>query len=274
MKISTKTEQLAIIILSCDKFCSLWPLFFKRLNKHFPPVSYKFYLLSNKLSYKSKIGHKIKVIRVGEDVSWSDNLYTLLNIIKEKNVLLLMEDGVFCKDVDKLKLEEVYKIFLDNNMSYLNLKASPKPDLKLNKIYGMLSSSKGYRAALVPSIWKKSIMLKILKRGESAWQFEIFGSERSKIYKDFYSLQKPIFLFDHIIIKGKIERKVFKKLKQKGEHQLIDFPLMSHWEYFQNLMIIFRSVIFSFLIPDLILTYLRKIKYGKIADISRDIQKN
>ncbi len=258
-----RNKELAVVILSCDKFSSLWPLFFKRLDEYFPRSNIKFYLLSNNLAYEADTYHSVEVICVGDDISWSDNLRKLLVQINEKNVLLLMEDGPLAKNVNIEKLNSYHDIFMKNNMNYLNLKASPKPDKNINQDFGEISPSKGYRTALVPSLWKKSILLSLLKNGESAWEFEVLGSERSATYENFFSLNKPLLTLDHIIIKGKIERKIFKKLKLKNEHLNIEFPIMSKLEYLKDYLLRWRSLLLSFLIPDFILLYLRKIRYSK-----------
>tara|TARA_B100000900_G_C20578494_1_gene716385 strand:+ start:457 stop:1242 length:786 start_codon:yes stop_codon:yes gene_type:complete len=258
-----RNKELAIVILSCDKFSSLWPLFFKRLNQYFPKSNNRFYLLSNNLKYEVDTHHLVKVICVGNDTSWSDNLSKLLVQINEENVLLLMEDGPLAKNVNLEKLNFYHDVFIKNNMNYLNLKASPKPDKNINPDFGEISPFKGYRTALVPSLWKKSILLSLLKKGESAWEFEVLGSERSSSYENFFSLNKPLFTLDHIIVKGKIERKIFKKLKFKNEHLDIEFPVMSKWESLKDYFLGWRSLLLSFLIPDFILLYLRKIRYSK-----------
>jgi len=258
-----RNEELAIVILSCDKFSSLWPLFFKRLNQHFPNSADRFYLLSNNLNYEVDSHHSVQVICVGNDISWSDNLMKLLNEIDEKNVLLLIDDAPFSVDVDIDKLRNHYDSFVKNNMNYLNLKGSPKADKNINQYFGEISPSKGYRTALVPALWKKSILLSLLKSGESAWEFEVVGSERSGKYGDFFSVNKPIFTFDHIIVKGKIERRAFRKLKIKNEHLNIEFPVMSNWEFLKDYLSGWRSFLLALIVSDSILLYIRKIRYRK-----------
>tara|TARA_B100000787_G_scaffold30935_1_gene20787 strand:- start:14991 stop:15770 length:780 start_codon:yes stop_codon:yes gene_type:complete len=258
-----KNKDLAIIVLSCDGFSSLWPLFFKRLDQYFPISDAKFYLLTNHLDYKISGKHSVEVVCVGDDISWSDNLSKLLLGIQENNVLLLIEDGPFSMRVDIGKIDFFYQMFLDENMNYLNLKATPLPDKNIGEFVGEISRSMGYRTALVPSMWKKKVLVNLLKSGESAWEFEVFGSERSKEYGEFYAVKKPIFSFDHIVIKGKVDRGVYRKLKNNDEHIGIDFPVMSFWEFFREKVNVVRSRAVNLFLPDYILALLRKIKYGE-----------
>lgn len=257
-------NNLAVIVLSCDKFSCLWPLFFSRLNKYFPENTYKFYLLSNNIKFEADSHHDINVICVGDDISWSDNLIKMLDKVNEKYVMLLIDDAPFAADVDIKKLNNYFSTFINENMNYLNLKSSPKPNknFELDHGYGEISKSTGYRCALVPSIWKKNILYDLLKISESAWEFEVIGSERSKKYDRFFSLVKPIFNFDHIIVKGKIERKVYKKLRDRNEHLGINFPVMTTWEYISDNLLIIRSKFLTFLLPEFVLLYIRKIRYS------------
>jgi len=256
-----ETKELAIIVLSCDKFSSLWPLFFKRLDQHFPVSSSKIYLLTNYLNYTAQGKHAVEGVCVGGDVSWSDNLVKLLSGIKESNVLLLIEDGPFSARVDIGKVEFFYQLFLDRNMNYLNLKATPMPDENVGEFVGEISRSKGYRTALVPSMWRKEVLVSLLEVGESAWEFEVFGSERSKDYGGFFAVKKPIFSFDHIIVKGKIDRRAYRRLKKNNEHLNIDFPLMTHFELAKEMLAELRTFLLTILLPEFLLQYLRKLRY-------------
>ena len=258
-----KKNNLAIIILSCDKFSSLWPIFFRRLDRFFPKNKENFYLLSNEIDFSPNTSHSIKVVCVGKDISWSDNLNALLKRIPEDNLLLLIEDGIFAKKVNLEKFYQVFDLFLKEKMNYLNLKSSPKPDIKVNSRYGKLSNSKGYRTALVPSLWKKEVLLALLEEGESAWEFEVFGSERSKNLDEFYSLNQPIFSFDHLIVKGKLDYRAYKMLLKENEDVEFGFPIMNFFEFS---LIYFKEVtsyLINIIIPQSLLTFLRKLKYRK-----------
>ena len=261
-----KKNNLAIIILSCDKFSSLWPIFFKRLDRFFPQNNEIFYLLSNEIDSIPKTNHSVEVVCVGDDISWSDNLISLLKKIPEDNLLLLIEDGIFSKKVNLELFYEIFNIFLKEKMNYLNLKSRPKPDIKVNSKYGKLSNSISYRTALVPSLWKKEVLLNLLKRGESAWEFEVFGSTRSKDLENFYSLENPIFSFDHLIVKGKLDFRAQKMLLKENENVQLGFPLMNFFEFIviyikEKISYTVYYIIPKSLIPRSVLAYLGKLKY-------------
>ena len=83
-----------------------------------------------------------------------------------------------------------------------------------------------------------------------------------KALKIFFSLNSSMFEFDHIIIKGKIDRKVYKRLKANEEHRNLDFPVMSFLEHLKELARIFTSNILKLLPKPLVSSY-RSYKYQK-----------
>ena len=257
-----KNNKLAIVILSCDKFSSLWPLFFKRLDENFPINCAKVYLLSNHINSNIKSDHAVEVVCVGDDISWSSNLRKLLIGISEQNILLLMDDAPLSQVVKVKDFQHFYNLFVENKMNYLNLKASPAPNSNIGDYFGEILPSTSYRTAITPSFWRKDILLNLLKDDENAWQFEINGSSRSDRYEGFCAVKKPILISDHIVIKGKVDRKIFKKLKDNNEHIDIDFPVMSSWEHFKENMRKIRAQIVRSVVPGSIKSVFRKIKYN------------
>lgn len=262
LKSFMENEDLAIIVLSCDRFSSLWPLFFKRYEQYFCYDFANVYLLSNHLDFKQEGKQRVAVRGVGEDVSWSSNLRRMLETINEPNLLLLMDDAPFSSSVELNRFRVIYAQFKSRAMNYINLKASPSPDKSVNDEFGELAPGTGYRAALVPSLWKKTTLLRLLKDDESAWQFEVHGSARSNVFGGFYSINHALFEFDHIVIKGKIDRRVFRKLMHAGEHKGLDFPVMTYSEFVIERIGRIRSKVINCVLPNAIKSQLRRIKYG------------
>lgn len=253
--------ELAVVVLSCDKFSSLWPLFFSRFDKFFPECSFPKYLISNSKDFESSSSSNLRVIKVGEDISWSSNLSTALSFVGEQYVLLLMDDAPFSQRVDGDALLNILSKFKEENMDYINLKSSPAPNVEVGRDYGRLAPETAYRTSIVPSIWKKSTLLRLLDVSENAWQFEIFGSNRSKAYDSFFSVTRPFFYFDHIIIKGKIVRDVYFKLKRSGEHRNIDFPIMTRMEFIQEVLWARSALVLKKVLPASAVRAYRSIKY-------------
>ena len=149
-------KDFGIVVLSCDRFSSLWPLFFNRFERFFRSQSFNIYLLSNHKDINfSQSSLKVNLIKVGDDISWSSNLIKLIKSVPEKNLLFFMDDAPLSKEVDMNKFDNALSAFASENMDYLNLKSSPSPNLNLKKDFGLLAPNTDYRAAIVPSLWKK-----------------------------------------------------------------------------------------------------------------------
>ena len=146
-------------------------------------------------------------------------------------------------------------------MNYLNLKASPAPNRNVGAHFGEIRPTTGYRTAVIPSFWKKDTLLDLLKDDENAWQFEVHGSKRSERYQGFYAVRKPLIVFDHIVIKGKIDRSIYAKLKNNDEHIGIEFPVMTFWEHTEQKIYGVVSWLVNHFLPRRTLAFLRQIRY-------------
>lgn len=216
--------DVAMLVVSCDKYKCWWAIFFDRLDKYWPSCGLKVYLLSNADRYERD---GVINIRTGEDLDWSSNLLFALDRIQEDSVLLMLEDAPLATSVDAEAFTDHLQTFARLEMDYLNLKASPKPVGSAEDGYGTYPSALLYRAALVPCLWKKEVLKSILICGESAWQFEIRGSARSSQFTRFYALQKPFFRILHCVIEGRINRSAYRVLKSTGEIRQVNFKQMA-----------------------------------------------
>ena len=212
-KILDIQSKFVILVVSCDKYSDLWNPFFKSFFRFWPDCPFDIYLLSN---HKYTNIPKVKNLLIGSDISWSDNLYKGLDYLKEDYIFLFLDDLFL---LDFVKTDEVLRLFtwiIESDANYVRMNPSPKPDKKYNELVGTVSKGTIYRTATILSIWKKNILLNLLKSGESAWDFEIFGSIRSDKYENFYSTWEKYFSFMNGVIKGKWQKNSVKMLKSLG----------------------------------------------------------
>lgn len=239
--------NLGILVLSCDKYSSLWPIFFDRWETNWKNCSYPMYLLNNHGKW-SRAG--VNVLSIGDDRSWSENLLMALERINEDNVLLMIEDAVLNEPIDENLFSYAYEKFIELDMNYLNLKSSPAPNGPIHNHVGEITPGSIYRTALVPCLWKKNTLKNLLVDGESAWDFEFNGSQRSVKYNDFYSLDQNIFKWIHCVVKGKITREAADILEKTGELERINLPVMNLYEDVKLKIKDFRSKAFNLLVPN------------------------
>lgn len=206
-------NDLAIVILSCDKYKDLWDLYFAFFHKYWKDCPYPIYLVSNFEKYEDK---RIINICVGDDVSWSNNLKIAIEKVKERNVLLLLDDVFLNKAVDTQKVNSLIDQFTLLNANYLKLIPMPKPDVRINEELGEINKGSLYRSTAVFTIWNKDTLQKILVPSENAWQFEEFGSIRSDEFDGFYSTYRNTFSWIHGVVRGKWIAESVTKIKKEG----------------------------------------------------------
>jgi len=234
--------NLDILVISCDAYSDVWDLFFKSFNQKWTNCPLNINLLSNNQSYNS---NQINTIKVGDDISWSDNLLKGLEVIKNDYILILLED-LFLKN----KISNDYFIQLlnwinKNNPNYLRLCISHKPNY-FDDLIGVLPKITPYKTSTMPCIWKKSVLKQLLKEGESAWDFEIKGSKRAYKYDGFYAVYNDFITYENGIIKGKWRRSIVKKKNTYGLNKKdLSRPMMNLREEYEYSFRKLRSAFFN-----------------------------
>lgn len=80
------------------------------------------------------------------------------------------------------------------NGGLLRLVPMPGPDIVIEEsILGIISKEAPYRVSTQGAVWRKDILAALLKKGESAWEFELNGTKRSRNLKsNFYGTTDPV----------------------------------------------------------------------------------
>jgi hypothetical protein len=259
-------KDTAILVLSCDKYSDLWPIFFHFFFKNWPDCPLKIYLLSNHDEYSDT---RVTTLKIGEDKSWSENLINAVNLLPESKVLFFLEDAFLVERVDSEKIMKLIEWSSSKKVEYLRLRPDPKPDLKYNNEIGLISKQAMWRTSLFISIWDKKVLLDLLIPGENAWQFEIDGTIRSYKYENFFSVKKPVIQYLHGVEKGKWILSTYNKVKAK--RIVIDIKnnkreVMSKMEYREYILSGFKGRLIL-LIP-MKYRWIIILRKRKISDLS------
>lgn len=206
-------KDIAFVVFSCDKYADLWPIFFETFFDNWPDCPFQVYLVANK---KQNNHPKVVTLLSGDDLDWSSSVRKAIAQLKENYVLFFYEDAFLNAKVSNDVLKDKLQFFFEHDLDYLRLRPSPKPDEKYNHFYGRITEKAIYRVSLFASIWKKSILLELLKDGESAWEFEMQGAIRSLEYKNFYSTYESFFSIIHGVERGKWINSAHRKLLKLG----------------------------------------------------------
>jgi hypothetical protein len=221
-------EPLSILVISCDKYADVWPIFFRLFFKYWPDCPFKIYLSSNLKEYEDP---RIQSIKVGKDISWGSNLQVALSKITSKYVLTFLEDFLIFKPIDTNKIKRQFENIQQLDGHYLRLRDNPKPDKSLESTseIGEISPGQNWRVAMQPAIWKHSSLVGLLRPDETAWDMEINGSIRSnEMITGFYSTYDCLIFFNNGIEGSNWLRYNLPYLKKEGiVLPVSQFPVMT-----------------------------------------------
>lgn len=209
-------SNLAILVVTCDKYSDLWPIFFELKRKYWRNCEYKTYIGSN---YKICDEDGVETICIGNDISWADNVKKMLEYIKEDYVLMLLEDFFIDRDIDALMIKKLVQYTCDNKIDCLRLEPAPGPvrlferHLKL----GYIRPGMPYYVSTQPAIWNKKVLISLLRKGFSAWDFEQKNSADScKMNYKFVGVRDYVFHHKNGVERGKYYKSTAKFLKQQN----------------------------------------------------------
>lgn len=217
-----------LLLSSCDNYEDTWCPFFTCLKKYWPDFNMKIILNTESKDYSFK-GFDIEtfnLFKTGEK-RWSLRLKENLKKINTEYVLFMLDDFFITKKVDTNFIKTCIK-WMNENKNIAVFSLAPCKDsknIKSEKYKGFEKRNRNgmYRFNCQAAIWRKERLIKFLKDNESPWDWEIYGSIRSRKYKDdFYSLCENVKLpieynFGFAICRGKWSKEfiipLFEKLK-------------------------------------------------------------
>lgn len=209
----TEKNELAVLVVSCDKYSDLWNPFFQLFQRFWPDCNYNVYLLTNNMNFEY---YNVHCIQVGRDISWSDNLIAALGTISENYILMFIDDLFLYDYVKSKRVEEIFNWMRSSCAKYVRMNVMQKPDRPYNEYVGISSKGTLYRTSTVLSVWEKHTLASLLVNGENPWEFEVYGTVRSEQYDGFYSTWEDHFPVYNGVIKGKWRRDIIKKIELLG----------------------------------------------------------
>ena len=235
-------SNIDLLVVSCDSYSDVWDTFFSFFFRCWNDCPLDIYLLSNEKSYDQS---RVNTIKVGRDISWSDNLLNGIDQLKKDYVFLLFEDLLLNQKVSTTYFNRLSKWINNHNPNYLRLCISHKPKY-FDDLVGRIPDKTPYKTSTMPCIWKRSTLREILKKGESAWDFEIKGSKRAYEYDGFYAVYKDLIRYNNGVIKGKWRKSILKEGNEYGlNRNMISRPVMTTVEEFVYALRKYRSVLFN-----------------------------
>jgi hypothetical protein len=193
-------QSLAILVSSHDPYSDLWPPYFAAFHRNWPDCPFPVYLLSNHTVFPDP---SIKPILVGDIRSWPDSIRHALNRIDEEFVLLLLEDLFLISPIDTGRFLRLAEWVREHRPACVRVE--PVPGMIPSEFKGICKLPPGiiYRASTVLTLWRKEVLLSLLRSEETIWQFEVQGSVRTDVYPDFYATEETYLPWLNGVIRGK-----------------------------------------------------------------------
>jgi hypothetical protein len=232
-------SSLAIVVASCDKYSDLWEPLFGEFFRHWPDCPYPIYLIAN---YKKHDDCRVTTLLAGHDFDWSSTIAATVEQIEYSHVLFWIDDVFLDKDVDSSEIERCVSKMKELDANFLRLRPNPLPQKKLDAEIAVLPADALYRVTLFATIWKMSVLKKVLRPGETAWDFEVHGTNRSRELDGFYTVLSDVFSYLHGVERGVWILPTARALSARG-YQL-DYKYrrcMTRREYFEFLWRLFKS---------------------------------
>jgi len=210
---SASNQRIALLVASCDAYADLWGPFFHLVRRFWPGCWLSTYLLSNTVRGNLPGVHDLLV---HPDESWSGSVREALQRIEEDYVFLFLDDLFLVGPVREPAVNQVLEWAVETGANYVHFTPSPAPDRPHDALVGAISPGVIYRASTQLCLWKKAVLMDLLVPGESAWAFEVYGSERSDAYDGFYGTWDHPFPFVNGVVKGRWVGRAVRRLTALG----------------------------------------------------------
>lgn len=236
-------NNVCLLIASYDGGKVLWNDFFKLWFKYWPTFNYPIYSIAETedMTYNGRVIAKALNCKKGEE--WSNRMLSLLKSIPEEFILITLDDYYLDNYVnlddyyESLKLisenKRIGAIFYDMHTHVKINKQSNKFDFVPNPT---LKHHVG-KANMQMGLWRKTVLLKMLRKNESAQEFEYYGSIRAAFMKEKFLTIKSsyhhIFYYGTgwwggIMARGHLIKERFEKYK--GEELELDYKTIGWYD--------------------------------------------
>ncbi len=217
---------LSIVISSCDAYEDLWKPYFTLFHRYWPDCPFPIYLITNKLKFDDS---KVISVPVFPDRGWATVTREALERLADPYILYTHEDFFLDRKVDTSRILKLLDYMKKRGAAYLRLYPSPGPDVVFSDLpeVGEINKGSEYRTCLQAALWKREVMISLIRDGENPWQMEILGSQRSnELEMPFLSairnpngheiVNPPLSYFCTAVYKGLWMREAVKFCRREG----------------------------------------------------------
>jgi hypothetical protein len=199
------------LVVSCDGYSDLWAPFFERLFTYWPDCPCRVFLGTNSKTYPD---HRVTPLIIGPDQDYSSNLLAMLDRIDHEWILVSVEDVLLSALVQTSRFQKILDFARTHGGVHVQLllrRFNPMA-LAINRLpespgLGEFPATAPYRASISFGLWRKDALVAMLRRGESAWEFEQNAAIRPidgawRFFALVESQEGPLVRFVHGVLKG------------------------------------------------------------------------
>lgn len=203
-------NKVAVLVNSCDSYSDIWQYFFYFVDTYWKDCPYKFYLNTETsfYDYTAPCGEKLENINSKIGLPWSKRLINALNSIREEYVIHILDDSFILENVNQNTIEKcLSNMENDKNIGCFHFEEHiPNPYNTKENGYGFrqMDSRESFLSTAHATLWRKTFLKKILRKDENPWQFELYGTERIRHYREkVYALSADSPSVIHYYVKGR-----------------------------------------------------------------------
>jgi hypothetical protein len=172
--------SISVVVSSCDRFFDAWRPFAFFFQKYWSDCPFPIYLITNELHVQSA---RIQAIRVGRDKGWATTMQRALAHIDTPYILYLQEDYFLTAPVRTEQLASDIAHAVEQNATsfcFYDLSLLEPEFGQQRERFGIVPEHSLGRTRLQATLWKRDAFASLLRPGDTAWNMEARGSERTR----------------------------------------------------------------------------------------------
>lgn len=176
--------DVTVFVGSLDAYSPAWKPFCHGMHRYWPDRPWPLAFATNHL-----VAPCGSTIKVGKERDWTDRIGRALRKVKTPLILWIISDNWLSAPVDTAALIDFAAHVKRGRAEYVGVfpgweMGERKAPFEHDPRLFVFERKNPYRASLKPAFWRVRTFLELLKEGESPWDFERWGSRRSRRYKD------------------------------------------------------------------------------------------
>ena len=197
----------AFLLCSCDSYEDTWEPHFQLLAKYWPDIPFPIYLNTETLQFVPSVSLPFSVTTINSPKAryWSERMLRVLREIPEEYIFLTLDDLFLKSPVKGKMIEQMLQKLQDNpDIASIRFWAHDQEIRDVDTPELVEVGQDGDKTLFVPTLWRKSVLMKWLRPHESIWGFELYGSQRARHWKypeKVYTVHAPV-IYDYLLITG------------------------------------------------------------------------